>query len=187
MKQQKELQRVAEQLRLARYGMVPSMSTANAPIDIRSQVGRIAYKSIDCGSAAAATTTTATATSTTTAVVVAHSNNVNQVSGASASLAHSDTEQQSYKLCDHTDSAHESVSRSSSPTHESRQSNAGEIDGSMQTRWKTQMARRRNLIEHWFQQRCQWDDMRQCVWWPCVIAIGNKTLYLSLISIANNV
>lgn len=51
IKQQKELQRVAEQLRMTRYAMAPSMTNSNAPIDNHSHalhVNRNAYQSVDC-------------------------------------------------------------------------------------------------------------------------------------------
>lgn len=120
MKQQKELQQVAEQLRMTGYGIVPSpqssMASASAPITIRSQIARIAYESIDCG---------------------AHSDaDHNKPSASNSSPANPDIEQQSYKMCDsfvnHSEqiSAHGSVSRNPSP-RQSLQTGLSEFDDSV--------------------------------------------------------
>lgn len=111
MKQQKELERVAEQLRLARYGIVPALPNANVPVDIRSH---ITYKSVDYGPVV--------------------SDDVNQLS-AGDTLANSDGEQQSYKLCDQSlGNAHETVSQSLSPRQHSLHLHSNETDGGMQAR-----------------------------------------------------
>lgn len=116
MKQQQELQRVAEQLRMTGYGVVPSpqssMANENVSINIRSHVARIAYESADCG---------------------VNSDDHNQPSASSSSIANPDIERQSYKMCDSSGNhdehrtAHESVSRSSSP-QQSLQPNLPEFD-----------------------------------------------------------
>lgn len=111
IKQQKELQRVAEQLRMTRYAMAPSMTHSNAPIDIRSHAlhaNRNVYQSVDC---------------------VAQSDAMNKPS-AGSSPVNSDTERRSIKLIQKQITTHENVSRSSTP-HQSMQSNLHQFDDGM--------------------------------------------------------